>query len=218
MSIVGYARVSSAGQSLEVQREQLLAAGCEQIFEEKRSGTTTDGREQLEAALRYVRKGDVFTCTRLDRLARSLVDLRRIVDQLTEKEVGFRCLQQHIDTTTSEGRLMLNILASFAEFETDIRKERQTDGIAKAKAAGKYRGRPRSIDPDVIATLTCRRPPTVSQRDARTGADIDRRGATPPRLPRRGLCVLPQRRTPGRVPGDLPARTAPWDRSRNRSP
>lgn len=123
MSIVGYGRVSSAGQSLDVQREQLLAAGAEQIFEEKRSGTTTEGREQLEAALRYVRKGDVFLVTRLDRLARSLVDLRRIVDTLTEKGVGFRCLQQHIDTTSSEGRLMLNLLGSFAEFETEIRKE-----------------------------------------------------------------------------------------------
>lgn len=153
MSIVGYARVSSAGQSLDVQREQLLAAGAEQIFEEKRSGTTTEGREQLEAALRYVRRGDVFLVTRLDRLARSLVDLRRIVDTLTEKGVGFRCLQQHIDTTSSEGRLMLNLLGSFAEFETEIRKERQADGIAKAKAAGRYRGRPKAIDPEQIAAL-----------------------------------------------------------------
>jgi len=153
MSIVGYGRVSSAGQSLDVQREQLLAAGAEQIFEEKRSGTTTEGREQLEAALRYVRKGDVFLVTRLDRLARSLVDLRRIVDTLTEKGVGFRCLQQHIDTTSSEGRLMLNLLGSFAEFETEIRKERQADGIAKAKAAGRYRGRPKAIDPEQIAAL-----------------------------------------------------------------
>jgi len=153
MSIVGYARVSSAGQSLDVQREQLLAAGADQIFEEKRSGTTTEGREQLEAALRYVRKGDVLLITRLDRLARSLVDLRRIVDMLTEKEVGFRCLQQHIDTGSSEGRLMLNLLGAFAEFETEIRKERQADGIAKAKAAGRYRGRPKSIDAEQIAAL-----------------------------------------------------------------
>jgi len=145
--------VSSTGQSLEVQQEQLVAAGCEELFLEKRTGTTTDGREQLEAALRFVRKGDVFLVCRLDRLARSLVDLRRIIDLLTEKGVGFRCLQQHIDTTTSEGRLMLNILASFAEFETDIRKERQADGIAKAKADGRYRGRPASIDPEEVERL-----------------------------------------------------------------
>lgn len=153
MAIVGYARVSSTGQSLEVQRDQLLAAGCEEVFEEKRSGTTTDGREALDAALRFVRRGDVFLVCRLDRLARSLLDLRTIVDLLMSKGVGFRCLQQHIDTTSSEGRLMLNILASFAEFETDIRRERQRDGIEKAKAAGKYRGRPPTIDRETLLKL-----------------------------------------------------------------
>jgi len=153
MAIVGYARVSSIGQSLEVQGEQLRQAGCERIFAEKRSGTTTEGRERLEEALRWVRDGDVFVVTRLDRLARSLVDLRRIIDALNMKGVGFRCLQQHIDTTSSEGRLMLNILAAFAEFETDIRKERQRDGIEKAKDAGKYRGRPPSIDRKLVEEL-----------------------------------------------------------------
>jgi DNA invertase Pin-like site-specific DNA recombinase len=153
MAVVGYARVSSAGQSLEIQQEQLTAAGCVKVFSEKRTGTTTEGREQLDLALSYVREGDVFVVTRLDRLARSLVDLRRTVDLLTTKGVGFRCIQQTIDTTSSEGRLMLNILASFAEFETDIRKERQRDGIAKAKAAGLYRGRPASIDVSRINEL-----------------------------------------------------------------
>jgi DNA invertase Pin-like site-specific DNA recombinase len=154
MAIVGYARVSSTGQSLEVQREQLRAAGCEEIFEEKRSGTSTEGREQLEAAMRFVRKGDVFLVCRLDRLARSLTDLRRIIDDLGHRNVGFRCLQQHIDTTSSEGRLMLNILASFAEFETDIRKERQRDGITRAKEDGRYRGRPPTIDRATIDALS----------------------------------------------------------------
>lgn len=153
MAVVGYARVSSAGQSLEIQQEQLAAAGCAKVFSEKRTGTTTEGREQLDLALSYVREGDVFVVTRLDRLARSLVDLRRTVDLLTAKGVGFRCIQQTIDTTSSEGRLMLNILASFAEFETDIRKERQRDGIAKAKEAGKYRGRPPFIDIAQIRAL-----------------------------------------------------------------
>ena len=154
MTICAYARVSSSGQSLEVQLEQLRAAGAEEIFQEKRSGTTTEGREQLEAALRFLRKGDVFLVTRLDRLARSMTDLRKIADMLTEKGVGLRVLQQgSIDTTRSDGRLLLNILASFAEFETDIRRERQMDGIAKAKAAGKYRGRKASINPAEIAAL-----------------------------------------------------------------
>lgn len=150
MSMVGYARVSSVGQSLEIQREQLLAAGCEKVFEEKVTATTTDGRERLAEALRYVREGDVFLVCRLDRLARSMTDLRKIIDELTAKGVGFRCLQQHIDTTSSEGRLMLNILGSFAEFEADIRRERQADGIAKAKLKGVYKRRPRSIDPERI--------------------------------------------------------------------
>lgn len=154
MTHVGYLRVSTSGQSLDVQRDQLLAAGCEELFEEKRSGSSTEGRDQLEAALRFIRKGDIFTVTRLDRLARSMIDLRRIVDQLNEKGVGFRVLQQgSVDTTRSDGRLLLNILASFAEFELDIRRERQMDGIAKAKEAGKYRGRKPSIDPVKIAAL-----------------------------------------------------------------
>jgi DNA invertase Pin-like site-specific DNA recombinase len=154
MAVVGYARVSSVGQSLDVQLTQLHAAGCEKVFSEKRSGTTTEGRDQLAEALDWVREGDVLVVCRLDRLARSIIDLRKIIDRLTAMGVGFRCLQQGtIDTTTSDGRLLLNILAAFAEFETDIRKERQADGIAKAKAEGKYRGRPPSIDADAIAQL-----------------------------------------------------------------
>jgi DNA invertase Pin-like site-specific DNA recombinase len=153
MTICCYARVSSNSQSLEVQLEQLRAAGAEEVFQETRSGTTTQGRDQLEAALRFVRKGDVLLVTRLDRLARSMSDLRRIVDTLTAKGVGLRVLQQPFDTTTSEGRLLLNILGAFSEFETEIRKERQRDGIAKAKTEGRYKGRPKSIDPAQIAAL-----------------------------------------------------------------
>jgi DNA invertase Pin-like site-specific DNA recombinase len=153
MTLVAYARVSSTGQSLEVQIEQLRAAGAEEVFCEKVSGTSTEGRRELEAALRFVRKGDVLVVCRLDRLARSLKDLARIMDVLYEKQVGFRVLQQAIDTTTSEGRLMLHLLGSFAEFEADLRRERQMEGIAKAKANGRYKGRPKSIDPDQITTL-----------------------------------------------------------------
>jgi DNA invertase Pin-like site-specific DNA recombinase len=155
MALVGYARVSSAGQSLEVQLEQLKAAGCEEIFAEKRTGTTTQGREQLDLALRFVRRGDILIVTRLDRLARSITDLSRVVDVLADKEVGFRCLQQGaVDTTKPEGRLMLNLLGCFAEFETAIRKERQREGIEKAKADGRYRGRPRAIDPSEVVRLS----------------------------------------------------------------
>lgn len=154
MAIVGYARVSSTGQSLELQREQLVMAGCEKVFEEKRSGGSQEGREQLALVLDYVREGDVLVVTRLDRLARSMIDLREMVDRLTAKKVEFKALQQGaIDTTTSSGRLMLNMLASFAEFELDLRKERQREGIDKAKAEGRYKGRKPSVPADEVRKL-----------------------------------------------------------------
>jgi DNA invertase Pin-like site-specific DNA recombinase len=154
VALVGYCRVSSAGQSLDVQVEQLKGLPCEEIFAEKKSGTTTDGRTAFQEMMRYVRKGDVVVVTRLDRLARSLSDLSKIIDELGKKGVGFRCLQQgSVDTTKPEGRLMLQLLGSFAEFEAAIRRERQMEGIEKAKAAGRYRGRPTTIRSDEIHTL-----------------------------------------------------------------
>jgi DNA invertase Pin-like site-specific DNA recombinase len=161
--LVGYARVSTTGQSLDIQREQLKAAGCERIFEEKRSGAKADNRTALHAALEFAREGDTLVVTRLDRLARSITDLRSIVDGLTAKGVGFRCLQQGaLDTTKSEGKLLLNILGSFAEFELDIRRERQMEGIAKAKAAGVYKGRKPCIDPqEVLKGLQAGESPTA---------------------------------------------------------
>jgi len=152
--LVAYCRASSVGQSVDIQEEQLKAAGCTEVFSEKRSGTSRDGREQLEAALRFVRRGDVLMVTRLDRLARSITDLSQIIDRLTAKGVGFKCLSQSaVDTTTPEGRLMLQVLGAMAEFETAIRKERQREGIDKAKAEGRYRGRPKSIDPAEVRRL-----------------------------------------------------------------
>lgn len=149
---IGYARVSSVGQSLDIQREQLQAAGCERIFEEKRSGRSAADRAALKEALRFAREGDTLVVTRLDRLARSITDLREIVDGLSAKGVGFRCLQQGaLDTTRSDGKLMLNILGSFAEFEADLRRERQMEGIAKAKERGVYKGRKPSLDAEGIA-------------------------------------------------------------------
>jgi DNA invertase Pin-like site-specific DNA recombinase len=152
--LVGYARVSSVGQSLDVQEDLLRQAGCEKVFAEKKSGRTAAERKELQEAIEYVREGDTLIVTRLDRLARSIMDLRQIVDQLAAKGVSFRCLQQGaIDTTRSDGKLLLNILASFAEFEADIRSERQRDGIEKAKAKGVYKGRPKAIKPDDVRRL-----------------------------------------------------------------
>lgn len=152
--LIGYARVSSASQSLEVQLDALNAAGADKVFAEKRSGTTTDGRAALADALEFARDGDTLLVTRLDRLARSGADLHSIVAKLNAKGVGFRCLQQGaVDTTTSMGKLVLGILGAVAEFETDIRRDRQRDGIDKAKAAGVYKGRPVSIEGDRVRAM-----------------------------------------------------------------
>lgn len=152
--LVGYARVSSVGQSLDVQLEALQGAGCEKIFSEKRSGTSTAERTELEAALSFVREGDTLVVTRLDRLARSAADLHSLVRQLTTKGVTFQCIQQSgMETTSSTGKLLLGVLASIAEFEADIRRERQREGIEKAKAAGVYRGRKPSVDVTAILDL-----------------------------------------------------------------
>ena len=152
--LVGYGRVSSSGQSLDIQHEALVAAGCEKVFAEKVSGRSTQDRDQLAAALDFCRESDTLIVTRLDRLARSVGDLHRIIERLTEKKVAFRCLNQSgVDTDTSTGRLMLSVLGAVSCFENDIRRERQMEGVAKAKAAGKYRGRPSSIQPDAVREL-----------------------------------------------------------------
>ena len=154
MSLIGYARVSSSGQSLELQREQLREAGCTKVFEEKRSGGSRADRDQLALCLDYVREGDTLLVTRLDRLARSIVDLREVLDRLSTKGVQFRALQQGaIDTTSSNGRLMMNMLGAFAEFELDLRRERQREGIDRAKAAGVYKGRKRSVPAAEVSRL-----------------------------------------------------------------
>ncbi|RYE52399.1 MAG: recombinase family protein [Rhizobiaceae bacterium] len=152
--IVGYARVSSEGQSLDIQIAALEDAGCEKVFAEKRSGTSTNDRIALADAIAWCREGDTLMVTRLDRLARSVGDLFSIIERLTEKKVSFRCLQQSgVDTDSSTGRLMLAILGAVAAFETDIRKERQREGIEKAKAAGVYRGRKPSVDVGAVRSL-----------------------------------------------------------------
>ncbi|WP_209349357.1 recombinase family protein [Pontixanthobacter sp. CEM42] len=154
MTMVGYARVSSSSQCLELQEQQLAENGCEKLFSEKASGTSTGSRDALQDALEWLREGDTLVVTRLDRLARSGKDLHAIIDQLQAKQVGFRCLQQGaVDTTTSMGKLVLGILGAVAEFETDIRKERQREGIEKAKKRGVYKGRPASIDAGKIRSM-----------------------------------------------------------------
>jgi DNA invertase Pin-like site-specific DNA recombinase len=140
--LVGYARVSSIGQDHAMQLERLKAAGVEKLFSEKVSGLDRD-RPELIRCLEFARQGDVLVVTKLDRLARSAAHLHQILEILDRKGVGFRVLDDaSLDTTTRTGKLVFGILASIAEFETALRKERQLEGIAKAKAEGRTGGRP----------------------------------------------------------------------------
>ena len=143
MAVVGYARVSSVGQSLEVQQEKLVSYGVDKLFAEKLSGTTA-ARPELKSCLEYVREGDVLVITKLDRLARSTLHLHKIVNDLNERGVGFKVLDQSIDTTTKEGRLLFSILASLAEFETELRAERTNEGrIAAMERGVKFGAKPK---------------------------------------------------------------------------
>lgn len=146
MTTIGYARVSTTDQNLEIQVAALKAAGCDVIRSERRSGTSTAGRAELQTVLDFLRKGDCLMVTRIDRLARSIGDLQDIVRAVKAKGANLRATEQPIDTTSAAGKAFLDMLGVFAEFETNLRKERQAEGIAKAKAAGVYKGRPPSID------------------------------------------------------------------------
>jgi DNA invertase Pin-like site-specific DNA recombinase len=153
MSNVGYARVSSAGQDLEIQLAALKAAGCDVIRSEKVSGTSTEGRAELHTVMAFLRRGDTLTVTKIDRLARSIADLSNIVRELDSRGVALKATDQPIDTSSAAGKAFLGMLGVFAEFETNIRKERQLEGIAAAKKAGVYKGRPAKIEAEKIAKL-----------------------------------------------------------------
>jgi len=146
MTIIGYARVSSGSQDLSIQEAALRGAGCDTIRAEKRSGTTTQGREELRTILDFLRAGDVLIVTRIDRLARSVGDLQDIVRTIKIRGASLKATEQPIDTGTAAGKCFLDMLEVFAEFETNLRRERQLEGIARAKAAGMYKGRSASID------------------------------------------------------------------------
>lgn len=138
---IGYARTSTVEQvaGLEAQERELRSAGAEKVFSERVSSVAR--RDQLEAALDYCREGDVLLVTKLDRLARSMADLVAITSRVKAKGVGLNILAMQLDTTTPTGKLMLQLMGCFAEFERDLMLERQREGVARAKAEGKYRGR-----------------------------------------------------------------------------
>jgi DNA invertase Pin-like site-specific DNA recombinase len=153
MPAYGYARVSTFDQDLRLQRAALKAAGCDVIRAEKASGSRRDGRTELQVLLDFVRPGDTLIVTRIDRLARSMKDLQDIVHELKTRGVGLRATEQPIDTSTAAGKAFLDMLGVFAEFETNLRRERQLEGIAAAKARGVYKGRKPRIDPAAIRQL-----------------------------------------------------------------
>lgn len=138
--IVGYARVSTISQSLDVQLDQFHQAGVEKIFQEKASGARSD-RPELANMLDFVREGDQVVCCKLDRIARSTRHLLEIVESLESKGVGFRVLNIDLDTKSPTGKLMLTMLGAMAAFEREMMLERQAEGIARAKSEGRYKGR-----------------------------------------------------------------------------
>lgn len=156
MATIGYARVSTVDQDLTIQQDALRAAGCTIVRAEKVSGTKRAGRTELETLMQFLQAGDTLVVTRIDRLARSIGDLQDIVRELKAKGVTLKATEQPIDTSTAAGKAFLDMLGVFAEFETNLRRERQLEGIAKAKAEGRYagKGRKRSIDPAQIRSLS----------------------------------------------------------------
>lgn len=149
MTRVGYARVSSTGQSLAIQLEKLTNANCTKIFQEKLSGSTAQ-RPQFKVCMEYLREGDCLVITRLDRLARSVLDLSKILSRFESEGINLCVLDQSIDTSTSSGKLLFNMLAAVAEFENALRRERQTEGIERAKANKVKFGRRSKLNDELI--------------------------------------------------------------------
>ena len=147
---IGYARVSTEDQNLDLQIDALTKAGCEMIYKEKISGSTTE-RPELQNALNYIRTNDILTVWRLDRLGRSLKDLINIVRSLQEKNVNFQCLQEGFDTSTPGGKLVFHIFGALAEFEREIIRERTKAGLVAARSRGRVGGRPTKITPELVA-------------------------------------------------------------------
>jgi DNA invertase Pin-like site-specific DNA recombinase len=165
--IYGYSRVSTTGQDLAVQRAALKAAGCTIIREEKASGNSRQGRGELATLLEFLRDGDTLVVTRVDRLGRSIRDLQDIVHLLKGRNVALKATEQPIDTSTAAGKAFLDMLGVFAEFETNLRRERQMEGIAEAKARGVYAGKGRK---PTVDGLEVRR----LQKEGRRPSDIAR--------------------------------------------
>jgi DNA invertase Pin-like site-specific DNA recombinase len=150
--LIGYARVSTLDQTLALQQDALTAAGCEQLYTDTASGALTD-RPGLAQALSHVRGGDTLVVWRLDRLGRSLPQLIETISQLQQRGIGFRSLQEQIDTTTSGGKLVFHVFGALAEFERDLIRERTHAGLTAARKRGRLFGRPRVLTPKQVIQL-----------------------------------------------------------------
>lgn len=153
--LYGYARVSTTDQSLDIQLAALRSAGVHEalIFKDVYTGKQVVGRVELQRVMALLGPGDILVVTRLDRLGRSIRDLMNLLHDMEGKKAHLRVLEQNVDTTTPAGRAFFGMLATFAQFETDLRAERQREGIARAKALGVYKGRPKSVDRDIVMRL-----------------------------------------------------------------
>lgn len=150
---LGYARVSSTDQNLDIQRETLTKVGCERIFEERISGKNANERAELLALLKFAKAGDQIVVAKLDRLARSTIDMLTIITDLAKRGVTFQSIAEPwANTDSPAAELMLTVMAGVAQFERGRIRERQLEGIAAAKAAGKYKGRKQVVTPELIRT------------------------------------------------------------------
>src|SRR3982751_2598924 len=164
--LIGYARVSTFDQTLALQQDALTAAGCEQLYTDTISGSVTE-RPGLTQALSHLRPGDTLVVWRLDRLGRSLAHLIDTIRELEERGVGFRSLQEQIDTTTSGGKLVFHVFGALAEFERDLIRERTHAGLAAARARGRLFGRPKVLSPQEVKQLR-----TLAKDDRNTVGEI----------------------------------------------
>lgn len=172
--LIGYARVSTEDQNLQLQHDALFAAGCDKTFDEKASGAGArlPGRGEL---LEYVRAGDVVVVWKLDRLGRSLRDLIEIVTALNERGIGLQSLHESIDTTTPAGKLTFHVFAALAEFEAELVRERTRAGLTAARSRGAKLGRPRSLGPDQVQMArTLLANPRLSARQVATQLGVHR--------------------------------------------
>ncbi len=149
---IGYARTSTTDQNLDAQIAALKASGCSMIRTEQKSGTSLNNRSELKTILEFIHPGETLVVSRIDRLARSLGDLQTIVKKLKAKGAHLAATEQPVDTSTATGKAFFDMLGVFAEFETNLRRERQAEGIVAAKRRGVYKGRPAQIDMSAIQT------------------------------------------------------------------